>query len=80
VQVTGEWGTTGEITIQGSNDGVTWFTLTDSLQTDPLDPTADDLIFSDDGLKDILQHPLYIRPSKSGADAALDVAVVIIGA
>lgn len=71
VQVEGGFGSAGGITIQGSNDGTNYHTLQDHL--------GNDLIFTADGLATVAENTLYIRPTKSGADAALDVAVTIIG-
>lgn len=68
VQVVGTFGGT-TCTMQGSNDGSTWFSLTD------LTGTA--IAFTAAGAKLIAENPLYIRPSCSGgAGADLDIYVV----
>lgn len=67
VQLVGTWGS-ATIVIQGSNDGNTWATLRD--------PAGNDLSFSANGLKAILENPRYIRPSSSGGTGT-DVDVII---
>jgi hypothetical protein len=70
VQVIGTFGTT-TVSIQGSNDGATWVTLTDT--------AAGALTFTSTGLRQILQVTRYIRPSApSGTGTALDVHLLIV--
>lgn len=71
VQVSGTWGSSGEITLEGSNDGVTYLPLNNSLGIP--------LVFTANGITDILENTRHIRPSKTTSDAALNVKVVIIG-
>ncbi len=59
------------IVIEGSNDGVTYVTLTD--------PQGNALSFSADAIEVILENPLYIRPSSSGGSGSADVDVIIVG-
>lgn len=69
VQVVGTFGGT-TLTMQGSNDGSTWFSLTD--------PTASAITFTSTGAKLIAENPLYIRCSASGGSGA-DLDVYVIG-
>ncbi len=59
------------VVIQGSNDGVVWFTLTN--------PNNDNLSFTADALEAILENPLYIRPSTSGGLGSADINVTLAG-
>lgn len=55
-------GTIGaDITIQGSNDGLAWATLHDTL--------GEEIIFSSAGMVSIAQSPRFIRPDVGGAYA-----------
>lgn len=69
VQVVGTFsGTT--VTIQGSNDGTNWVTLTD--------PAAVAATFAVTGLKQLLQVTRYIRPSAAAGTGLLDVYLLIV--
>ena len=57
IQVTGTWGS-ATVVVQGSNDNVTWLTLSDS-QGNALSKTAD-------FVEQILEFTRYIRVSSSG--------------
>lgn len=57
------------LTMQGSNDGTVWFTLTD--------PTGVGVVFSAAGGKVLVEAPRYIRPSFSGASGG-DVDVLVL--
>jgi hypothetical protein len=70
VHLFGTWDS-ATVVIQGSNDGNDWQTLRD--------PAGNNLSFTANGLKAILELPRYIRPSKSGG-AASDAVTVIINA
>jgi hypothetical protein len=61
----------GSVTIQGSNDGVNWATLTD-LQ-------GNDLVFSTAKIEMITEITRYIRPVVSGAGASLTVVLFAKG-
>lgn len=62
-------GTFTSITIQGSNDGANWGTLSD--------PQGVDLVITVAGeVRAILENPLYIRPASVGAATC---AVIIAG-
>jgi len=67
VHLFGTWGG-ATIVLQGSNDGTNWQTLRD--------PGGNNLSFTADGLKAILENPRYIRPSSSGGTGT-DVDVII---
>ena len=58
VQVDGTFGAAGQVTIQGSNDGSTWATLSD--------PVSNPLVLTSAGIKAVSENPLYIRPLASG--------------
>jgi len=65
VQVAGTFGA-GDISIEGSNDGVTWATMSD--------PAGNALTFSAAGFKNIDTPARYIRPGKpTGTGVDLDV-------
>lgn len=71
VQVTGTFGAGGSVTLQGSNDGTNWETLSDPLGTA--------LTFTAAGLKAVLENPLYIRPIVTAGDGTTDLAVTLCG-
>ncbi len=73
VSVSGTFGVGGTLVIQGSNDGVNWYTLSD-LQGSALSFTAA-------GLKGVAESPVWIRPFISGGDGttSLDVYYVAKG-
>lgn len=56
VQMSGTWGI-GSITLEGSIDGTTYFTLTD--------PQGNDIIKTADALEAISENVRYIRPNPS---------------
>lgn len=69
VQMSGTWGA-GTVVLQGSNDAVTWFTLTNAADGEALS-------FAADGMAVVLENPLYIRPvSASGSSNDVDVHVL----
>lgn len=70
VQVTGTFGG-ATVTIEGSNDGITWFVLTDT--------SAASLSFAVAGLKQILQVARYMRPVVTGGAGSLDINLLIVG-
>lgn len=74
VQVLGNFGTGGAITVQGSNDGgTTWATLTD--------PQGNALTFTAAGLEAITELVGQIRPTASaGSGADIDVYMMFGGA
>lgn len=71
VQVGGTFGVGGSVTIQGSNDGTTWNTLTD-LQGNALTMTAS-------AIEAISENPRYIRPNVTAGDGTTALNVTILG-
>jgi len=69
VQVVGTFGTGGSITMQGSNDGTNWATLTD--------PLGNDITFTATGLKTLLENPLYIRPIVTAGDGTTSLTAIL---
>lgn len=69
VQVGGTFGVGGSCKIEGSNDGVNYFTLND--------PQGNDLVFTAAGMKVIAECPLHTRPSVTAGDGttAIDVNI-----
>jgi hypothetical protein len=70
VQVDGTFGTGGSVSIEGSNDGNIWFTLTDQ--------NGSALTFTSPGLRAILQATVYIRPRVTAGDASTNLNVRIV--
>lgn len=69
VQVNGTFGSGGSVTLQGSNDGTNWVTLTD--------PAGSALTFTSAGLKAILPLPRYIRPNVTAGDGTTSLNVIL---
>jgi len=69
VHVFGNFSGVASIIIQGSNDGLNWFTLTN--------PLGGDLIFTADGGKAITELTRHVRPVVSGGDGSTDLDVVL---
>lgn len=67
-QVTGTWGVGGAMVIEGSNDGVTYFTLTDQANA-ALSLTAN-------ALKSVRDTPMFIRPRVTGGDGTTSLTVI----
>lgn len=64
-------GTFGTVTLQGRNDpAAAWQTLTDQ--------AGNNLTFTAEGLRLVLQAPLYIRPLHSGGDGTTSLNVVMV--
>jgi hypothetical protein len=69
VQVLGDFTTSGAITLEGSNDGTNYATLTD--------PQGDAIVITSQGLRLIAENPLYIRPrATAGSSVSMDVYIV----
>lgn len=70
VQVTGTFDS-ATVTIEGSNDGTTWATLSDQV--------GDDLSFTAAGIAMVAELTRYIRPavSDSGGSADIDVTMLV---
>lgn len=71
IQIKGTWGAGGTAVIEGSNDGVAYFTLND--------PQGVALSFDADALASILENPRYLRPRVTAGDGTTDLDVKIIG-
>lgn len=72
VQITGTFGTDGEIVIEGSNDsGSTWSTLRDSL--------GGSVNFTAAGLAGIMPFTGIIRPRVVDGDGTTDLNVYLVG-
>src|SRR3990172_5773841 len=65
VQVDGTFG--AAVTIQGSNDGTTYYTLTD--------PDGNALSFTANALEQVLEITRYIRPAKGVAAGTVKVTI-----
>lgn len=68
-QVTGTWGTGGALVIEGSNDGVNYYTLTDQANAA--------LTLSANGLKTVRDTPMYIRPRVTAGDGTTNLTVIV---
>ena len=69
VQVGGTFGG-ATVSIQGSNDDIEYFTLTD--------PQGNPLTFAAAGLEAIIELPAFLRPTITGGDGA-SVKVIVSG-
>jgi hypothetical protein len=68
VSVTGTFGSGASLTIEGSNDGVNWLSMTD--------PQGNVLTFTAARLEMLQENPLYVRPKlTAGADTSLTVII-----
>jgi hypothetical protein len=70
VQVTGDF-EEGIVTIEGSNDGETFATLTDAPGA-----VGRTLAFNAPGLKSIAENPMWLRPRRDGA---AETTIVLVG-
>ena len=70
VQVSGTFGVGGSLSIQGSNDGVNWYTLTGL--------TGHDLTFTTGGISMISEITQYIKPVITAGDGTTDLTVTIL--
>lgn len=70
VQVFGDFGTGGAVSIEGSNDGVNWALLDD--------PQGSSLVFSSAKIESVLEITRFIRPVVSG-DGATNLNIVLFG-
>ena len=71
VHIKGNFSGPATIVIEGSNDGVTWITLTD--------PGGAALSFTSEDLKVILENPQELRPRVAAGDGSTDIDVFIVG-
>ena len=66
-QVTGTFGSGGALVIEGTNDGVNWYTLTD--------PQGVALSITTAGIYQVIQVTLKMRPRVSGGDGTTILVV-----
>lgn len=73
VQVSGTFGAGGSVSIQGSNDGISWSILRD--------PAGAPLTFTTGpDLKEILENTLYVRPVVTAGDGTTSLQVQLLAA
>ena len=70
VQIQGTFGAGGSITIEGSNDGTTWFALTD--------PQGNAITKTAAGIEIVEEAPLYTRPRVTAGDGTTALTVVLL--
>lgn len=69
VHILGTFGSGGTVSLQGSNDGTNWVILTD--------PLGNAITLTAEGLKVVMENPLYIRPIVSAGDGTTDLTVIL---
>lgn len=69
VQVTGVFGTSGNLDIEGSLDGINWFVLND--------PLGVALHFTVAGIKLIAEQVIQVRPRATAGDATTALTVIL---
>lgn len=69
VQVTGTFGTGGNLRFQGSNDGTNWAALNDV--------TGTNLNFTAAAIEAAVELPRYIRPSVTAGDGTTSLACTV---
>ena len=69
IQMIGTLGTGGVITMQGSNDGTNWATLTDFQDAD--------MALGALGIFIIAEAPLWIRPLNTAGDGSTDLSILL---
>jgi hypothetical protein len=67
-QVNGTFGSGGTVLVEGSNNGINWYTLSDQANS----PVS----FSAAGLKTVRDQPLFMRPRVSAGDGTTSITVV----
>lgn len=70
IQVVGEFGG-ASVTIGGSNDGINYHALTAT--------SGDTLVFTEAGLKQIVELPVFLKPRVFGGDGTTSLKVVLSG-
>lgn len=70
-QVTGTFGTGGSVTLQGSNDGTIYASLTDG--------AGDAITCTATCMRIVLENPRYIRPSVTAGDGTTSLVVTVFG-
>lgn len=70
VQVTGSFGTSGNLRLQGSNDGSNWNTLTD--------PQGNDINITASKIEQVMEVVRYMRPIvTAGTSVNLTVSILV---
>lgn len=69
IQVTGTFGAGGSATLEGSNDGVNYFTLTD--------PTGTVIAITSAGGKAITESTQFIRPHATAGDGTTALVITV---
>lgn len=72
VQVIGTFGSSGNLRLQGSNDGTNWAVLQD--------PGGTDINITSAGIKQILPVTRYVRPYVTAGDGTTDLDVILYAA
>lgn len=70
VQVTGTFGSGGNLRIQGSNDGSNWNTLTD--------PQGNDINITSSKIEQITEVTRFIRPNVTAGDGTTSLTISIL--
>lgn len=70
VQVSGIFGSGGNLRLEGSNDGVTWLPLSD--------PSGNDINISTAKIKMITEATLFVRPRVTAGDGTTNLSVVLL--
>lgn len=71
VQVTGTFGAGGSITMQGSNDGSNWATLTDG--------DGNNITITAAKIENIYEFTRYVRPSVTAGDGTTALTITLVG-
>ena len=69
-QVTGTFGTGGSLTVEGSNDGVTFSALAD--------PQGNALTFTSTKIEQALELPRYVRPRVTAGDGTTSLVCSLV--
>lgn len=70
-QVFGTFGVGCTVTIQGSNDGVNWNTLSNA--------TGSSLTFTSSAIRRTDDVPMFVRPLITGGDGSTNITVICVG-
>ena len=73
VQITGTFGAAGNVIMEGSNDAVTWFPLSDGLAT-----KGNLATITANGLNALYENTRYVRPRVSAGDGTTNLKVVLV--
>lgn len=70
IQFDGTFGSGGAVVLEGSNDGTTYYTLTD--------PAANSLSFTSAGLKSVTEVTRYMRPRVTAGDGTTSLKATLL--